>query len=86
MIKVKVKCDSIDIPLEQNQTEMNLEFTLEDGATVDHIMKACAEFMPLSYEELVFGRIFVRNNTLIYLDTPLSDGDRILMLKAMAGG
>ena len=86
MITVKVKCDSIDIPLEPDQTEMNLEFTLEDGATVDHIMKECAKFMPLTYDELVFGRIFVRNNTLIYLDTPLSDGDRILMLKAMAGG
>ena len=86
MIKVKVCCDCIDIPLEPGTREMNLEFVLEDGATVDDIMKECAGFMPLTYEELVLGRIFVRSNTLIYLDTPLADGDRILMLKAMAGG
>ena len=86
MIHVLVKCDCIDIPLEPGQTEMDLELCLADGATVNDILKACAETTPLSYEELVDGRIFVRGGRIIDLDAPLADGDRILMLKAMAGG
>jgi len=85
-MRITVRCDCIDIPLEPGEREMNFELDLPEGASLDDMVRECASFLPLTYEELVYGRIFVRDNTLVYLETLLAEGDRILMLKAMAGG
>ena len=85
MINVLLQTDCIDIPSSIGDAVL----TLEDKACVRDMLRKFAELegAPVSYPELI-GKayLFVIENRFVTPDEPLKDGDRILLLRAMAGG